>query len=71
MHELRHVLGLDDPAGFWYLLWSGVGGANWPILGVGIVWWRHHTCHERGCHRLGHLHDGQPVCRVHHPKGKP
>lgn len=68
MITLLHILGVDDPAGRWYLWWSGAG-ADLSYLAAPIVLWQRHNCHVRGCLRLGH-HDltGTPwrVCRRHH-----
>jgi hypothetical protein len=68
-HWLAHILGLDDPSGYWYLWWSGFGG-RFTLGGALIVTYvRHHNCHERGCWRLGHCDEsGKPVCRHHHPR---
>jgi hypothetical protein len=68
---LTHILGLDDPAGKWYLAWSGFfsdKGAAW--VGV-IAFLRHRNCHQLWCWRVGkHPIDGTPftVCRRHHPE---
>lgn len=72
MHWLVHVIGLDNPTGYWYLWWSGVG-ANLPELAVfGLIYsmYRKHKCHAHRCWRLAHHSvDGTPyvTCRSHHP----
>ncbi len=68
---IRHVLGLDDPSGSWYLWWSGVG-ADLGMIGAGWGLWRKHNCEIHRCWRLAR-HDaaGHRVCRRHHPEGAP
>lgn len=63
-----HVIGLDDPSGYWYMWWSGFGADLSMFVGVG-VWYRHRNCHARGCWRLGRYPttDGPwMTCRRHH-----
>ena len=75
LHWLSHVLGLDDPAGHWYLFWSGVGSdlGEIAIVGTLVTTYRRHTCHvtaPRFCWRLGvHPIDGTAyrACGRHHP----
>lgn len=71
---LLHLVGIDDPAGRWYLLWSGLASdlSELTLLGALIgLYWRH-ACHVRGCWRIGrHPVEGTgfTVCRRHHPEG--
>jgi hypothetical protein len=70
---LVHIAGIDDPAGRWYLFWSGIG-ANLGELSVlaGIVsLYRKHTCHLDRCWRIGKYRHGEwLLCRRHHPEDK-
>lgn len=59
----------DPLHGDGYQLWSGIGGDAFLVTG-GLVWWRKHNCHVRGCWRLQwHPHPlhGHVVCKKHHP----
>ena len=72
MHGFVHVLGLDNPSGYWYLWWSGLGANLQELALFGVIFtvYRRHKCHAHGCWRLGkHLVDGTPyiTCRNHHP----
>jgi hypothetical protein len=73
---LPHILGIDNETGPWYAFWSGFGSdvGELAIIGglIGLV--RKHTCHVRGCPRLGRFKvDGTAwvVCARHHPDGAP
>lgn len=70
MHQLLHILGLDDPGGRWYLWWSGVG-ADLGFLGAAGAIYRRHNCEIRGCPRLARHFTaaGARLCRRHHPDG--
>ena len=59
--------GIWDPTGAWYSFWSGLGGANWPVLGVLIVFGWHHNCSHGPCWRLSrHLTpEGYRLCHKH------
>lgn len=67
---LRYT-GADAETGTWYGFWSGFGGAvpDFLILGSIVTVYRHHTCHVKGCFRLGKPVDGTPylACPLHHP----
>jgi hypothetical protein len=72
---LVHLLGLDDPAGAWYLFWSGPGSdlGYLAVFGGLAAHYRRHTCHvdhPRFCWRPGvHPVSGTPyrACKKHHP----
>jgi hypothetical protein len=69
-NTIRHLLGVDNASGPWYLWWSGPG-AFLAYLGTVATLWRHVNCHTRRCWRFGrHSVDGTPykVCRRHHPE---
>lgn len=75
MNWLVHILGIDNEAGRWYALWSGVGSdvGEVAILGGMVAFWRRHSCHvdsPRFCWRWGaHPVEGTPfrACKRHHP----
>jgi hypothetical protein len=67
MHELAYFLGLNDPNGWPYLFWSGIGGRIVFPFAILLGWWRHHECHTPGCHRPGHVYRGSIACRRHRP----
>lgn len=71
-HLFLHLTGSDNVSGPWYGFWSGFAG-DIPVLGIGVVLWRRHNCHEPGCWRIqfrAHPDDeGHVVCRKHHPRG--
>jgi hypothetical protein len=58
--------------GLGYQAWSGILGsflANIPPWVIaGVVYWKHHNCHEKGCWSIGHIHPGHgwPVCTDHY-----
>ena len=65
-----HVL-----SGKGYQFWSGIGSdvGEVTLIGLVMVWWRHHNCHVYRCWRLSwhpHPDNGHPVCRHHHPDYK-
>lgn len=67
-----HHFGIDDTTGAWYAFWSGFGsdlGEVTLVVAV-IAWYRHHTCHVKGCRRMGHPdpEHGHPICHRHQPK---
>jgi hypothetical protein len=66
-HWLAHILGLDNPAGGWYLWHSGIEG-NLGMLGAAYVLIRKHNCHQPRCWRVGrHTNDGKQYrCAKHH-----
>jgi hypothetical protein len=73
---LAHAAGLDNAAGYPYLLWSGIGAdlSEITLLGGAIAWYVHRKCHVEGCWRLGRFPvEGTPftVCRRHTPGGAP
>jgi hypothetical protein len=53
-----------------YQWWSGPGSdlGEASVVGMAAAWFKHRTCHEHGCWRLGHAHPkhGFPVCRRHY-----
>lgn len=76
MNTLLHFFGLDNGSGMPYLFWSGIGAnfGEFAIAGGLVNIARRHTCHVRGCWRVGrHPVDGTGyvVCRRHHPDGAP
>lgn len=54
----------DPMHGEGYQFWSGIGSDVF-LLAPFAWWFRHHNCHVPGCWRVGHVHDGLPVCRKH------
>lgn len=59
-----------------YLFWSGIGGdlAYLSFLWAGVVLYRKHQCHVKGCPRLARFPvPGTPwtVCSRHHPSDPP
>jgi hypothetical protein len=73
---LQHILGIDNPAGRWYLFLSGAFFVLVLITGQAANAWigaRRHNCEVHGCWRLGrHAVEGtgHRVCRRHNPEGK-
>jgi hypothetical protein len=72
---VAHIAGLDNAAGFWYCLWSGIVG-DAALFGAGWAILRKHNCEVHGCPRLGRHHWKDPttgqdhhLCRTHHPLG--
>ncbi len=66
----RHVIGIDNASGSWYLLWSGIFG-DVVIFGAAIGLYKKHNCHEPTCWRIGkHTVDGSPYCSKHHMKAR-
>lgn len=73
MYWLVHISGIDDPAGRWYLWWSGFEA---DLTQLALVWAlvtfiRVHTCCLKRCVRRNrHLTvDGLGVCSKHfHPE---
>ena len=66
--------GTVNESGPYYGFWSGFGsdiGEATLIAGV-FAAWRHHSCHVRGCARLGRQVEGTPylACPRHHPDHK-
>lgn len=63
-------MGLTDPAGLPYLLWSGIfGDVTVFISAFAVV--KHINCHYRGCWRVGRHHVGEHlVCHKHHERGR-
>jgi hypothetical protein len=59
---LRHVAGLDNASGGWYLFWSGFG-ADLGAVVVVFGFLRRHNCHEPHCWRLAHT--PHQFCRRH------
>jgi hypothetical protein len=69
---LVHILGLDDPSGYWYLFWSGFAGSldKLALAGAAYAVIRRHSCHEPRCWRVGRHHVDQDgiafvYCRHH------
>lgn len=75
MSWLPHVLGLDDASGRWYLWWSGACAdlGYLAIVGTMVASVRRHSCHVRGCWRLGrHPVEGTGfMCCAKHAPGVP
>lgn len=72
---VAHLAGLDNAAGFWYCLWSGIVG-DLTIFGAAWAIVRKHNCEVKGCPRMGRHDWTDPVtsikhqlCRSHHPLG--
>jgi hypothetical protein len=73
--------GVHDANSMGYLWWSGIGSVFVPplltVLGLTVVAWWHHNCHEPRCFRWGRFEDSSdPVhtwrkCRKHHPRDVP
>jgi len=66
--------GTVNESGPYYGFWSGFGsdiGEATIIVGI-LAAWRHHSCHVRGCARLGRQVPGTPylACPKHHPTHK-
>ena len=73
-HWFEVHTGTVNESGPYYGFWSGFGsdiGEATLIAGVLAVW-RHHSCHVRGCARLGRQVEGTPylACPKHHPAHK-
>lgn len=60
---IYHALGLAG-TGPVYAFWSGFGS---DIGETAIVVALYHSinCHEKGCWRIGFMHDGYRVCHTH------
>ena len=72
MGWLAHLFGIDDLSGPFYGFWSGIGSdiQEFAIFAAVIGAYRKHTCHIKGCPRLGkHPVKDTPyvVCARHHP----
>lgn len=71
-----HLTGADNVSGPWYGFWSGFGSDLGELAIVGgliSVYWKH-SCHAKGCWRIGrHPVEGTHwvVCRRHHPQDSP
>lgn len=56
----------------YYGFWSGFGSDIGEIALIGgvVAACRHVNCNERGCWRIGHKVEGQPIraCHRHHPE---
>ncbi|MGH9020716.1 MAG: hypothetical protein ACRDV0_06825 [Acidimicrobiales bacterium] len=66
--------GTVNESGPYYGFWSGFGsdiGEATIFVGI-IATWRHHSCHVRGCARIGRTVEGTPylACPKHHPEHK-
>lgn len=64
--------GTSDSASRAYDYWSGFGSVfpwSLAILGGIVAAYRHHSCHVKGCPRLGKPVEGTPyaACPRHHP----
>lgn len=70
-HQLIHWMGIDDPSGRPYLLWSGIAAdiSELAIFGGLFGVYRRHQCEVSKCWRLGRHQTaaGHTVCRRHHP----
>ncbi len=69
---LKHYLGMDNPNGPFYLLYSGFG--PFAIAALGTLGWffamwhviRKHNCHAPRCWRVGRItRDGRVHCLKH------
>ena len=73
-HWFEVHTGAVNESGPYYGFWSGFGsdiGEATLVAGLFAVW-RHHSCHVRGCGRLGRQVAGTPylACPRHHPAHK-
>jgi hypothetical protein len=73
-HWFEVHTGTVNESGPYYGFWSGFGsdiGEATLVVGIFAVW-RHHSCHVRGCARLGRPVAGTPyiACPKHHPEHK-
>ncbi len=61
-------------SGPYYGFWSGFGSdlGEATLIAGALAVWRHHSCHVRGCARLGRQVEGTPylACPRHHPAHK-
>lgn len=69
---LGHFTGTSDESGPGYGFFSGIGSDIGEIVLIGAIAQvvRHHTCHQKGCRRIGmHRVGDSPyrVCVRHHP----
>ena len=66
--------GIDKGSGPWYSFWSGFGSdlGEVTIFAGAIAIWRHHSCHVRGCMRVGRSVAGTTyiACPKHNPDHK-
>lgn len=64
-HFFFWFTGGRNESGTAYGIWSGFGGANWPILGGGFLLYRNHNCHNARCWRIGKhtTPQGYKLCR--------
>ena len=73
-HWFEHHTGIDTGSGPWYSFWSGFGSdlGEATIFTTAIAIWRHHSCHVRGCVRVGRQLPGTPylACPRHNPDHK-
>ncbi|WP_040829587.1 hypothetical protein [Nocardia jiangxiensis] len=74
MNWLTHIIGLDNPSGYWYLFWSGLGSdiTEFAVIGALLGVLRKYNCHIHGCWRIGRHPVADTtyiVCRKHHPDG--
>lgn len=76
-HFLLHWLGLDSASGPVYLALSGFASILERLIELAVIAFillRKHTCHCRGCWRIGRYHaagGAYVVCSRHNPDGKP
>jgi hypothetical protein len=73
LHWLVHFIGVDYGAPYGHVIiynfWSGIGSDLSEITLAGLIYgaWRKHSCHTKGCWRIGrHQVDGTPWCNKHH-----
>lgn len=74
VRTLSHVMGTDDPSGFFYLWWSGFFPDILIFVG-GLAWLRHHRCEKDDCRykylplrRFAfHHYQDHLLCGKHHP----
>jgi hypothetical protein len=70
-HWFEVHTGTVNETGPYYGFWSGFGSdlGEATLVAGGVALWRHHSCHVRGCARLGRPVDGTPylACPKHHP----
>jgi hypothetical protein len=69
LHWLAVHTGTVNEGGPYYGFWSGFGSDLGELALLGAIggMYHKHTCHSRGCWRIGrHIVDGTPWCNRHH-----
>lgn len=74
-HWIEIHTGTINESGPYYGFWSGFGSdiQEFAIIGLFFGLLKHHNCGQKGCLRVGRLHDFKmgeithKLCRHHHP----